>query len=156
MCELNLAKESDNNSLLCPTQENINLFSSTELIGSIKVPSITFDSVIDEYMQLDQLKRLLVKLDIQGAEYDVLSSIDFRRIKDECWIYVELSSLDLYKSRRQSEESGGTLMDRVHKLLLAEGFSLIKSFNRKYTSSVCICTLTIFFIVLRVRLTEIT
>ena len=88
----------DSSSLLAPTAAQSEAFNVHE-------SSITEVTVVrpDEVIDLDSLpKPILLKIDVQGAELDVLKS--FNRLEKIDFVYVELSYVELYKDQALAEE----------------------------------------------------
>ena len=118
---LNLAKKSDNSSLLEPTNLNKNLFNN----AAIESQHICFISKIkDEINTKKYKKNWFVKIDVQGSELDVLQSISqdqYNRIK---WIYIEVTDYILYKNQASRKE--------LQNFLELLGFKLTTTFNEHF------------------------
>jgi len=99
--KLNLAKKSDNTSLLEPTNLNKSLFKKTRIY---KREKCKFSKISDEINPKHYKKNWFLKIDVQGSELDVLKSISKEQFKKIKWIYIEVTDLLLYKKQASREE----------------------------------------------------
>lgn len=106
----------DSSSLLALTTRQIEEFPGTASVSTVSVPVAT----LNEYLSADTRRPVLLKVDVQGAELEVLrgagSSLQF---VDE--VYVEASFVELYENQ--------ALADEVVCHLYGAGFSLAGIFN---------------------------
>jgi FkbM family methyltransferase len=92
--DLHVASRADSSSLLALGEEQKTLFGMNE-IGTIPVEVARLDSVFDGAVKAPAL----LKIDVQGYEYDVLRGLgNLAEAVD--WIYVETSFVELYEGQR--------------------------------------------------------
>lgn len=118
---LHVADRADSSSLLPLAQAQAAAYGVNEA-GQIEVATRKLETEVD----LTTLPRpILLKIDVQGAELDVLRGIaDFSAID---FIYVELSFVELY--------TGQPLFEEVHEFLEAAGYRLRGVFNSSPTAA---------------------
>ena len=113
---LNLAKKSDNSSLLEPTNLNKDLFNKTE----IKSQEICFISKIKDEINTELYKKnWFLKIDVQGLEINVLKGANDLLEKFK-YIYIELSFKEFYKSQILGWEIINFLENKKFKLIRSE------------------------------------
>lgn len=115
-----VASRADSSSLLAPGEGQAQAFGvSSDRV--IEVPVKRLDAALD----LAALpKPLLVKIDVQGAELEVLKGC--RSLDQVDFIYVELSFVELYESQ--------PLFSDVSAFLQDQGFVLVGIFNQVETA----------------------
>ncbi|PHR21872.1 MAG: hypothetical protein COA41_01855 [Sphingopyxis sp.] len=117
--EIHIASRADSSSLLPLGEKQKQLYDMSES-GKLRVPVKRLDAVVaGEALQAPAL----LKIDVQGFEYEVLSGIS--GITDKVrWIYVEASFVELYE--------GQHLFDDVAELISSLGYDQIGQFNTSY------------------------
>ena len=119
--KINLAKKSDNSSLLLPTAMNENIFKVTKISSQ----EICYVSKLENEIDPDLYKtNWFVKIDVQGSELDVLRSISENQYKKIKWIYIEVTDYLLYKNQASRNE----LKDYLELI----GFKLTETFNQHF------------------------
>ena len=118
---LNLAKKSDNTSLLEPTDLNNFLFNETKIY---KTELCNVSKIKDEINPKLYKKDWFLKIDVQGAELDVLLSISEEQFTKIKWIYIEVTDFLLYKNQASRKE--------LKNFLETNGFKLTKTFNKNF------------------------
>ena len=113
---LHLASRTDSSSLLPLGDEQKRLFNMTET-AIIEVPVKRLDAELGG-TQLDT--PILLKIDVQGFEYEVLCGLGALAARIE-WIYLEVSFVELYQGQK--------LFPAVEELLGAIGFCQVKEAN---------------------------
>ena len=111
---LHVASREDSSSLLPLGSKQKSLFDMDE-VGTVTVPVRRLDGVFDEIERPS-----LLKIDVQGFEYEVLLGAAgiLSRIDR---IYVEVSSVELYKGQHRA--------DRIEAHLADHGFRLVGRYN---------------------------
>jgi FkbM family methyltransferase len=92
--DLHVASRDDSSSLLSLGDEQKALFQMDE-VGTIAVEVLRLDTVLQDLVE----PPALLKIDVQGSEYDVLCGLGSLADKVE-WIYVETSFIELYEGQR--------------------------------------------------------
>jgi len=118
--DMHVASREDSSSLLGLSDTQCELFDMEET-GTVKVHVARF---ADEH-GLDDLGRALLKIDVQGAEYDVLQGAREKLPAFEA-VYVEASFVELYKGQR--------LIGEVAALLSEVGFQETLRFSNDYNT----------------------
>lgn len=109
----------DSSSLLKPGAHQTTAFGVSSQ-RTIKVSVERIDKIVD----LDSIPHpILMKVDVQGAELQVLQGFDSLEYVD--YIYVELSFVELYE--------GQMLFDDIQQYVISRGFVLIGVFNQVIT-----------------------
>ena len=113
---IHIASRKDSSSLLPLGRRQKTMFSMEE-VGQIEVPV----KRLDEVLSADDLQQpALLKIDVQGFEYEVLSGAS-ALLEHFSHIYVEASFVELYEGQKLAHE--------IEALLLLAGFELAKKHN---------------------------
>ncbi len=108
----NIANNFQSSSLL-PLAEHKKIFPSVDYSDEIQVQQITLNQFIQEH---ENIIPDLLYIDVQGAEYKVLSGLSSEQLSKVKIIYTEVSLVEMYQ--------GGRLLDDI-KELLSEEFEFI-------------------------------
>lgn len=111
---IHIASREDSSSLL-PLGRQSELFQMRE-VGVIKVPVRRLDDVMTESLS----RPALLKVDVQGFEYEVLKGAS-RLLEQIDWVYVEASFIELYHGQRLAVD--------VVELLAVHGFQEVGRYN---------------------------
>lgn len=114
---IHIASREDSSSLL-PLDHQREMFHMDE-VSTLKVPV----SRLDEVVPANTPGPVLLKIDVQGFEYQVLKGAQ-RLLDDITWIYVEASFVELYEGQRLAGE--------VSELLESHGFTMTAQHNIAY------------------------
>jgi FkbM family methyltransferase len=112
VAQLQVAGNADSSSLLPMLDRHTDAAPHTATVGSIEVEVTTVDELLDDVAQAGD--RVLLKLDVQGAESDVLDGTPLDRITA---IHLEHSLVELY--------DGSVTFDDLHARLRGAGFELV-------------------------------
>ncbi len=105
---MNVSKRDDSSSLLPIGKGQVKFFPGTEEAGHELVRTCRLDAVL----MPEQIKPpALLKIDVQGGEYDVLRASD-NLLPRFRWIYVECSEMPLYDGQALRYEVEGLLNSR--------------------------------------------
>jgi FkbM family methyltransferase len=118
--EFHVTDRADSSSLLKPGVRQAEAFGVNEQ-RLIRIPLDRLDNYLPE---LHQIAPVLLKIDVQGAELQVLKGCASLDAID--YIYVELSFVELYERQ--------PLLDEVFEYLRGRGFRLVGVFNQAMTS----------------------
>ena len=113
---MHVASREDSSSLLQLGEMQKTLFSMDE-VGQVTVPVRRLDTVLSE---TDLQARTLLKIDVQGFEYEVLQGAA-RSLENIDAVYVECSLVELYRGQKLAAD--------VAALLEARGFEESGRFN---------------------------
>lgn len=113
---IHIASRKDSSSLLPLGKRQKAMFAMDE-VGTIDVPVKRLDSVLSSE---DLPKPALLKIDVQGFEYEVLRG-GGELLRHFSHIYVEASFVELYEGQK--------LFGEIEKILKAKGFKLAAEFN---------------------------
>ena len=93
-------------------------------IVEIEIEFITFDSLINKYSikSIDKLQ-----IDVEGAEYEILKSIDFKNI--------EIKSIQFESKHFDGTFKEGPKLDEIKKKLKSEGYNLNQIDNENIIAS---------------------
>ena len=93
-------------------------------IEEIEIEFITFDSLINKYSikSIDKLQ-----IDVEGAEYEILKSIDFKNI--------EIKSIQFESKHFDGTFKEGPKLDEIKKKLKSEGYNLNQIDNENIIAS---------------------
>ena len=112
-------------SLLPPTKTGIMIHRQLNTVDTIRVDSIKLSQLLAELNAgPDQGLRILLKLDIQGAELDALKGCEDALTTNVSYVYVEVSDIEHY--------SGQPCSNSVASYLAMKGFGLVSSYNEHY------------------------
>lgn len=113
---IHVASRKDSSSLLPLGQRQKEMFDMDE-VGQLEVPVRRLDAVLRSE---DLPKPSLLKIDVQGFEYEVLRGAG-ELVGHFSHIYVEVSFVELY--------DGQKLYPQINRLLAEMGFELVQKFN---------------------------
>ena len=85
----------------------------SEDIDEIEIKFITFDDLIENY-SIQSIDRL--QIDVEGAEYEILNSIDYKKIK--------INSLQFESKHFDGTFKEGEKLEKIKKRLILEGYNL--------------------------------
>ena len=111
----------DSSSLFAPSDYNLALYPSASPRGrDFYVVEAKFSDLID----ISETKQSLLKIDVQGYEYNVLKGISETQFKSIKWIYLELSDFEMYCGQKTRKD--------IHEFLLGKGYLLSKTANKYF------------------------
>jgi FkbM family methyltransferase len=84
-----------------------------EDIDEIEIKFITFDDLIENY-SIQSIDRL--QIDVEGAEFEILNSIDYKKIK--------INSLQFESKHFDGTFKEGEKLEKIKKKLISEGYNL--------------------------------
>ena len=84
-----------------------------EDIDEIEIKFITFDDLIENY-SIQSIDRL--QIDVEGAEFEILNSIDYKKIK--------INSLQFESKHFDGTFKEGEKLEKIKKRLILEGYNL--------------------------------
>jgi len=84
-----------------------------EDIDEIEIKFITFDDLIENY-SIQSIGRL--QIDVEGAEFEILNSIDYKKIK--------INSLQFESKHFDGTFKEGEKLEKIKKKLISEGYNL--------------------------------
>ena len=85
----------------------------TKDIDEIEIKFITFDDLIENY-SIQSIDRL--QIDVEGAEFEILNSIDYKKIK--------INSLQFESKHFDGTFKEGEKLEKIKKRLILEGYNL--------------------------------
>lgn len=117
---MHLAHDADSSSLYPVAQEQVEIFPGSREVSTREVAVSTLDQHGERWRESN---RLLMKIDVQGAELDVLKGAV--GTLDRCvFVTVECSHTELYV--------GQPLYEEIASYLEEKGFSVAKRYNEKW------------------------
>ena len=112
---------SDSSSLFAASDYNLALYPSASPRGSnFYVLEAKFSDLVD----ISGTKQSLLKIDVQGYEYNILKGISETQFKSIKWIYLELSDFEMYCGQKTRKD--------IHEFLLGKGYLLSKTANKYF------------------------
>ena len=82
-------------------------------IDEIEIEFITFDNLIEKYL-IESIDKL--QIDVEGAEYEILKSIDYKKIN--------ISSIQFESKHFDGTFKEGAKLEKIKKKLISEGYKL--------------------------------
>ena len=82
-------------------------------IDEIEIEFITFDNLIEKYL-IESIDKL--QIDVEGAEYEILKSIDYKKIN--------ISSIQFESKHFDGTFKEGVKLEEIKKKLILDGYSL--------------------------------
>ena len=82
-------------------------------IDEIEIEFITFDDLIEKYF-IESIDKL--QIDVEGAEYEILNSIDYKKIN--------ISSIQFESKHFDGTFKEGAKLEEIKKKLISEGYKL--------------------------------
>ena len=82
-------------------------------IDEIEIEFITFDNLTEKYL-IESIDKL--QIDVEGAEYEILKSIDYKKIN--------ISSIQFESKHFDGTFKEGTKLEEIKKKLISEGYKL--------------------------------
>ena len=82
-------------------------------IDEIEIEFITFDNLIEKYL-IESIDKL--QIDVEGAEYEILKSIDYKKIN--------ISSIQFESKHFDGTFKEGAKLEEIRKKLISEGYKL--------------------------------
>ena len=82
-------------------------------IDEIEIEFITFDNLIEKYL-IESIDKL--QIDVEGAEYEILKSIDYKKIN--------ISSIQFESKHFDGTFKEGAKLEEIKKKLISEGYKL--------------------------------
>ena len=82
-------------------------------IDEIEIKFITFDNLIEKYL-IESIDKL--QIDVEGAEYEILKSIDYKKIN--------ISSIQFESKHFDGTFKEGAKLEKIKKKLISEGYKL--------------------------------
>ena len=114
----NITEKKDSSSLLIPKIFNEGIY---KIKSKIKVKVKTLDTVLVN----QKLNNSLMKIDVQGFEYEVLLGA-FKSLKKIKYLIIEISSHDIYNNQTNKK--------KLLSFLINKNFKLIKIYNKSKLS----------------------
>ena len=120
---INLSAREDSSSILKIGHNQTKLFKGTDFVGKKKIRVAPLDFYLNKSKIL---KPSLLKIDVQGFEFEVLkSSLLLLRYFD--FVYCECSYIELYEKQKLASE--------IIIWMKSNGFSLVKIYNAIYDNN---------------------
>jgi FkbM family methyltransferase len=82
-------------------------------IDEIEIEFITFDNLIEKYL-IESIDKL--QIDVEGAEYEILNSIDYKKIN--------INSIQFESKHFDGTFKEGAKLEEIKKKLISEGYKL--------------------------------
>ena len=82
-------------------------------IDEIEIEFITFDNLIEKYL-IESIDKL--QIDVEGAEYEILKSIDYKKIN--------INSIQFESKHFDGTFKEGAKLEKIKKKLISEGYKL--------------------------------
>ena len=82
-------------------------------IDEIEIEFITFDNLIEKYL-IESIDKL--QIDVEGAEYEILKSIDYKKIN--------ISSIQFESKHFDGTFKEGAKLEKIKKKLISQGYKL--------------------------------
>ncbi len=125
---LNISNDSGMSSSLLAMSDNFELLNNRiKFTSSQKVRTITLAEVLNAYCGDDE--RILIKIDVQGHEFDVIESLTIQHTNVAAMI-IETSFLDLYEHGGRASEMVASLFEKGFQLVSVKEKGYIPSLKR--------------------------
>ena len=108
----------DSSSLLTPSDYNLARYPS---VSSKGISYHVIEATLSELVDISFANQSLLKLDVQGYEYNVLKGVSDLQFNSIKWIYLELSDIEMYSGQKTRKD--------IHQLLLSKDYALTETTN---------------------------